>query len=157
MSTLKERLRADLTSAVKSRDELVKATLRLTLTAITNAEVAGESARELDDAEVLSVIAKEAKKRADAAEAFAAGGREELAARERAEGEILARYLPSQLGDDELAGIAAQAVAEVEAETGARPGPRQMGQVMKKATAAVAGRAEGRRVAAAVKTLLTGG
>ncbi len=95
MSTLKEQLRADLTAAMKARDELVKATLRMTLTAIGNAEVAGTEARELDDDEVLKVIAKEAKKRAESAEAFAAAGRDELAAQERAEGEVLARYLPS--------------------------------------------------------------
>lgn len=154
MSTLKEQLRADLTAAMKARDELVKATLRMTLTAIGNAEVAGTEARELDDAEVLKVIAKEAKKRAEAAEAFAGAGREELAAQERAEGEVLARYLPSQLTDDELAAIARAAVDAAAAELGERPGPRQMGQVMKRATAAVAGRADGGRVAAAVRALL---
>jgi uncharacterized protein YqeY len=140
---------------MKSRDELVKATLRMTLTAIGNAEVAGTEARQLDDAEVLAVINKEAKKRAEAAEAFAAAGRDEQAAQERAEGEVLARYLPTQLTDDELATIARTAVEETAAELGERPGPRQMGQVMKRATAATKGRADGRRVAAAVKTLLT--
>jgi uncharacterized protein YqeY len=154
VSTLKERLRADLTAAMKARDELVKATLRMTLTAIGNAEVAGAQARELDDAEVLKVIGREAKKRAESAEAFEAAGRGELAAQERAEGEVLARYLPRQLGDDELAAIAREAVAAVEAETGQAPGARQMGLVMKKATAAAAGRADGKRVAAAVKELL---
>ncbi|MGQ0574297.1 MAG: GatB/YqeY domain-containing protein [Pseudonocardia sp.] len=155
MSTLKDQLRADLTTAMKARDELVKATLRMTLTAIGNAEVAGTQARQLDDAEILTVITKEAKKRAESAEAFAAGGRPELAAQERAEGEILARYLPAQLDDDELAVIARDAVEAQAAEAGERPGPRQMGLVMKRATAAVAGRADGKRVAAAVKTLLT--
>jgi uncharacterized protein len=156
VSTLKEQLRADLTAAMKSRDELVKSTLRMTLTAVHTVEVAGTSARELDDAEVLAVITKEAKKRAESAEAFAAAGREELAAQERAEGEILARYLPQQLTDDELAAIAQTAVAETAAELGERPGPRQMGQVMKRANAAAAGRADGGRVAAAVKALLVG-
>jgi hypothetical protein len=141
---------------MKARDELVKATLRMTLTAIGNAEVAGETARELDDAEVLEVITKEAKKRAESAEAFAAAGRAELAAQERAEGEVLARYLPAQLGDDELAAIAREAVDQTAEELGEQPGPRQIGQVMKKATAAAAGRADGRRVAAAVKALLAG-
>jgi hypothetical protein len=141
---------------MKARDELVKATLRMTLTAIGNAEVAGETARELDDAEVLEVITKEAKKRAESAEAFAAAGRAELAAQERAEGEVLARYLPAQLGDDELAAIAQEAVDQTAEELGEQPGPRQIGQVMKKATAAAAGRADGRRVAAAVKALLAG-
>jgi uncharacterized protein len=154
VSTLKERLRGDLTAAMKARDELVKSTLRMTLTAVHNAEVAGAEARELDDAEVLQVITKEAKKRGESAEAFSAAGRVELAAQERAEGEVLARYLPTQLGDDELAVLAREAVAAVEAETGQAPGPRQMGQVMKKAQAAAAGRADGKRVADAVKELL---
>jgi uncharacterized protein YqeY len=155
VSTLKEQLRADLTAAMKARDEVVKATLRMTLTAIGNAEVAGEEARELDDVEVRQVIAREAKKRAESAEAFAGAGRDELAARERAEGEVLARYLPKQLTDDELTEIARTAVDETAAELGERPGPRQMGQVMKRATAAADGRADGRRLAAAVKALLT--
>jgi uncharacterized protein YqeY len=154
VSTLKERLREDLTAAMKARDELARSTLRMTLTAIGNAEVAGTEARTLDDAEVLKVIAKEARKRAESAEAFAAAGRAELAARERAEGDLLARYLPTQLTDEELAEIARVAVEETATELGAQPGPRQMGQVMKKATAAAQGRAEGGRIAAAVKALL---
>jgi uncharacterized protein len=154
VSTLKAQLRSDLTAAMKARDELVKATLRMTLTAIGNAEVAGTEARELDDAEVLKVIAKEAKKRAESAEAFAAAGRDELSAQERAEGEVLARYLPTQLTDDELAAIARTAVEETAADLGEQPGPRKMGQVMKRANAAAAGRADGGRVAAAVKKLL---
>ncbi|MHA6628284.1 GatB/YqeY domain-containing protein [Pseudonocardia sichuanensis] len=154
MSTLKERLRADLTAAMKAKDELVKATLRMTLTAIGTAEVAGDEARELSDDEVLAIIRREAKKRAESAEAFANAGRDELAAQERAEGEVLARYLPAQLSDDELDAIAREAVEQTAAELGERPGQRQMGQVMKKATAAAAGRADGRRVAAAVKALL---
>jgi uncharacterized protein YqeY len=156
VTTLKEQLRHDLTAAMKARDELVKATLRMTLTAIGNAEVAGAQARQLDDAEVLKVIAKEAKKRAESAEAFSAAGREELAAQERAEGEVLARYLPTPLTDDELAAIARTAVEDTATELGERPGPRQLGLVMRRATAAAAGRADGGRVAAAVKALLTG-
>ena len=154
--SLKAQLRADLTAAMKARDELVKSTLRMTLTAIGTAEVAGTQARELSDDEVLKVIAKEAKKRAESAEAFAGAGRDELAAQERAEGEVLARYLPTQLSDDELAAIARTAVDETAAELGQQPGPRQMGQVMRRANAAAAGRAEGGRVAAAVKALLAG-
>ncbi|HWN25413.1 MAG TPA: GatB/YqeY domain-containing protein [Actinomycetospora sp.] len=154
MTTLKEQLRHDLTAAMKARDELVKSTLRMTLTAIGNAEVAGTQARVLDEAEVLKVIAKEAKKRAESAEAFDAAGRGELAAQERAEGEVLARYLPTQLSDGELATIARTAVEETAAELGQQPGPRQMGQVMKRANTAAAGRADGGRVAAAVKALL---
>ena len=154
VSTLKEQLRSDLTAAMKARDELVKATLRLTLTAIGNAEVAGTEHRELSDDEVLKVIAKEQKKREESAEAFALAGRTEQAAQERAEGEVLARYLPTQLSDDELAALAQQAVSDVEAETGAAPGPRQMGLVMKKAQAAAQGRADGKRLSAVVKSLL---
>ncbi len=157
MSRLKEQLRADLTAAMKARDELVKSTLRMTLTAIGVVEVSGTQARQLEDAEVLTVIAKEAKKRAESAEAFAGAGREELAAQERAEGEILARYLPTQLTDDELAAIAQAAVEQTATELGAAPGQRQMGLVMKRAGAAVAGRADGGRVAAAVKALLAPG
>jgi uncharacterized protein YqeY len=156
VSTLKERLRSDLTAAMKARDELVKATLRMTLTAIGNAEVAGDEARELGDDEVLAIIRREAKKRAESAEAFAGAGRDELAAQERAEGEVLARYLPAQLSEDELTEIARAAVDQTAAELGEQPGPRQMGQVMKNASAAAAGRADGRRLAAAVKALLAG-
>ncbi|HZZ50694.1 MAG TPA: GatB/YqeY domain-containing protein [Pseudonocardia sp.] len=153
---LKAQLRDDLTTAIKSRDELTKATLRMTLSAITSAEVAGDTARELDEAEVMKVLAKEAKKRAESAEAFDQAGRGELASKERAEAEVLARYLPSQLSDAEVDALAEQAVASVAAETGSAPGPRQMGQVMKAATAAADGRAEGSRIAAAVKARLLG-
>src|SRR5918997_3398548 len=100
MAELKQRLRADLTDAIKAKDELVVATLRMALAAITTEEVAGQTARELSDDEVLRVLAREAKKRREAAEAFAAAGRTEMAERERLEGEVLARYLPAQLGDD---------------------------------------------------------
>ncbi|WP_424213011.1 GatB/YqeY domain-containing protein [Streptomyces sp. BI20] len=152
MTTLKARLKDDLTTAIKARDELRSSTLRLTLTAITKEEVAGKSARELSDEEVLKVIAKEAKKRREAAEAFAAGGRAESAARETAEGEVLDAYLPKQLTDEELDGIVAAAVAEARA-AGAE-GPRAMGAVMKIVNPKVAGLAEGGRVAATVKRLL---
>ncbi len=156
VTTLKEQLRTDLTAAMKARDELVKSTLRMALTAVGVAEVSGTEARVLSDDEVLTVIASEAKKRVDAADAFSAAGRTELAEKELAEREVLTRYLPTQLTDDELVEIARQAVADTAAELGEQPGPRQMGQVMKKATAAVAKRAEGGRVAAAVKAQLLG-
>ena len=151
---LKAQLRDDLTAAIKGRDELTKSTLRMALTAITSAEVAGDTARELDEPEVLKVLTREAKKRAEASEAFDAAGRVELATKERAEAEVLARYLPSQLTDAEVDALAERAVAQVAADTGSTPGPRQMGQVMKVATAAADGRAEGSRVAAAVKARL---
>jgi uncharacterized protein YqeY len=153
---LKQRLRDDLTAAIKGRDELTKSTIRMALSAITSAEVAGDIARELDEPEVLKVLTREAKKRAEAAEAFDGAGRPELAAKERAEGEVLAGYLPTQLTDAEIDAIAQKAVEQVAAGTGERPGPRQMGQVMKLANAEAAGRAEGGRVAAAVKARLLG-
>ncbi|MDJ0384489.1 GatB/YqeY domain-containing protein [Streptomyces sp. G-G2] len=152
MTTLKAKLREDLTVAIKARDELRSSTLRLTLTAITKEEVAGKEARELSDDEVVKVIAKEAKKRREAAEAFAQGGRSEQSAREVAEGEVLDAYLPKQLSDDELTAIVAAAVEEAKA-AGAE-GPRAMGAVMKIVNPKVAGLAEGGRVAATVKQLL---
>ncbi|WP_406410615.1 GatB/YqeY domain-containing protein [Streptomyces halstedii] len=154
MTTLKSKLKEDLTTAMKARDELTSSTLRLTLTAITKEEVSGTSARELSDDEVLKVIAKEAKKRREAAEAFAQGGRTEQAERERAEGKLLDAYLPKQLTDDELDAIVTQAVAEARA-AGAE-GPRAMGAVMKIVNPKVAGLAEGGRVAATVKRVLAG-
>ncbi|TDC78924.1 GatB/YqeY domain-containing protein [Streptomyces hainanensis] len=152
MTTFKSRLQSDLTTAIKGRDELRSATLRMTLAAITTEEVAGKTARELSDEEVRKVVAREAKKRREAAEAFESGGRPEQAARERAEGEVLAEYLPQQLSDDELAALVAEAVAE--ARAGGAEGPRAMGAVMKIVNPKVAGRAEGGRVAAAVKGAL---
>ncbi|MER7760016.1 GatB/YqeY domain-containing protein [Streptomyces sp. NPDC097619] len=153
MTTLKARLQEDLTTAIKARDELRSSTLRLTLTSITKEEVAGTVARELSDDEVLKVIAKEAKKRREAADAFAQGGRPAQAERETAEGEVLAEYLPKQLTDEQLVEIVAQAVAEARA-AGAE-GPRAMGAVMKIVNPKVAGLAEGGRVAAVVKQQLS--
>ncbi|GAA1357627.1 GatB/YqeY domain-containing protein [Streptomyces beijiangensis] len=154
MTTLKARLKDELTESIRSRDELRSSTLRLTLSAITNEEVSGKTARELTDDEVVKVIAKEAKKRREAAEAFEQGGRAESAAREKAEGELLAEYLPKQLSDDELGAIVAAAVAEAKA-AGAE-GPRAMGAIMKIVNPKVAGLAEGGRVAAEVKKRLAG-
>ncbi|MGH3973724.1 MAG: GatB/YqeY domain-containing protein, partial [Pseudonocardiaceae bacterium] len=156
MAELKERLRADLSTAIKSRSTVTVATLRMALTAITTEEVAGAAARELSDQEVLAVLAREAKKRREAADVFAAAGRDELATRERAEGEVLARYLPAQLSDDEVAVLAAEAIDEVAGKLGKRPGQGQMGLVMKAAATKAAGRAEGKRVAAAVIAALRG-
>lgn len=150
MSDLKDRLQNDLTTAMKARDELRTATLRMVLTAIKTEEVAGGEARELDDAEVLTVLAREGKKRREAAEAFRDGGRTELAEREKAEGAIVEEYLPAQLSDEDLTALVATAIAE----TGATS-PQQMGLVMKLVTPQVAGRAEGGRVAAAVKKALS--
>ena len=149
-TTLKAQLRTDLTTAMKARDELRSATIRMALSAITNEEVAGKVARELSDDEVLKVLGREVKKRKEAAEAFAGAGRAEQAAREEAEGEVLTAYLPAQLSDAELQELVDAAVAETGAE-----GPRAMGAVMKVLTPRVAGRADGSRVAAAVKAKLS--
>jgi uncharacterized protein len=149
VSDLKERLRTDLTTAMKSRDELRTATLRMVLAAVSAEEVAGKEARELSDDEVQAVLRREAKKRREAADAFASAGREEQAAREQAEGDVLAGYLPAQLDDADLAAI----VADVITTTGAA-GMKDMGRVMGAAQAAVAGRAEGSRVAAEVRRQL---
>jgi uncharacterized protein len=151
MATLKEQLHADLTTAMKARDELTTATLRMLLTAITTEEVAGTSARELSDDEVLRVVNREAKKRREAAEAFSAAGRTEQAQRERDEETVLTRYLPAQLGDPELAALVADAIAEAGAT-----GPKQLGLVMKTITPKVAGRADGKRVSEEVRRQLTG-
>ncbi|WP_446039972.1 GatB/YqeY domain-containing protein [Streptomyces sp. SID1121] len=155
MTSLKSKLKEDLTASIRARDELRSATLRLTLTAITKEEVSGTTARELSDDEVQKVIAREAKKRREAAEAFTQGGRTEQAEREKAEGVLLDAYLPQQLSDDELGEIVAQAVGEARA-AGAE-GPRAMGAVMKIVNPKVAGRAEGGRVAALVKQHLAAG
>ncbi|MFI2612571.1 GatB/YqeY domain-containing protein [Kitasatospora sp. NPDC018619] len=149
MTTLKEQLQEDLTAAIRDRDELRASTIRLTLSAVTSEEVAGKQKRELSDADVLKVIGREAKKRREAAEAFQTAGRTEQAARELAEGEVLATYLPKQLSDEELAAIVAAAVAESGAS-----GPQAMGAVMKLVKPKVDGLAEGGRVAAAVKAAL---
>ena len=149
MPPLKEQLRADLTSAMKARDELRTATLRMVLSAVSAEEVSGKEARELSDDEVQGVLRREAKKRREAAEAFGAAGRTEQAQREQAEGEVLAGYLPAQLEDADLAAI----VADVITRTGAS-GMKDMGTVMGAANAVVAGRAEGGRVAAEVRRQL---
>lgn len=154
MDGLKAGLQADLTAAMRSRDELRTATLRMALSAVTTEEVAGKQARELSDEEVLGVIRREAKKRREAASAFEAGGRPELAARELAEASVLDDYLPEQLADEELAELVAAAVAE--AGAAGASGPRAIGVVMKAVQPQVAGRADGGRVAAEVRAQLGG-
>ncbi|MDQ1618002.1 MAG: uncharacterized protein QOE19_571 [Actinomycetota bacterium] len=149
MAELKDRLQSDLTTAMKARDELRAATLRMALTAIRMEEVAGKSARQLADDEVMSVLTRETKKRREAAEAFDGGGRPDRAERERAESRVLADYLPAQLSEEELRDIVAAAIAETGAES-----PRAMGQVMKVVSPQTAGQAEGGRVAAEVRRQL---
>jgi uncharacterized protein YqeY len=146
---LKETVQSDLHAAMRDRDQVRAGTLRMVLTAITNEEVAGKQARELSDDEVLKVLAKEAKKRKEAATAYTGAGRPELAERENAELTVLESYLPAQLDDSELERLVAQAIDQ----TGATGMP-QMGLVMKAAQTLVAGRADGGRVAAAVKAAL---
>ena len=150
--SLKATVQSDLTDSIRQRDQVRSGTLRLALTAITNEEVSGTEARELTDDEVLKVLAKEAKKRKEAATAYTDASRPELAAKEEAELLVLEAYLPAQLSDDELATIVAAAIEQ----TGATGMP-QLGQVMKAAQAVVAGRADGGRVAAVVKAALANG
>jgi uncharacterized protein YqeY len=150
VAELKQRLRADLNSAMRARDQVSMRTLRMALTSITNEEVAGTSARDLTDEEVVKVLTREAKKRREAAEAFSSAGRPEQAEAERAEGEVLAGYLPAQLSDDELAVLVDSAVAQAGASSMAG-----MGSVMKLLTPKVAGRADGARVAAEVRRRLS--
>ena len=151
MSALKDRLRADLTTAMKARDELRSSTLRMVLTSITNAEVAGKEARELTDEDILGVLSTEAKRRREAATAFADGGREEMAAKEAAEGEVIAEYLPTPLTEAEIAELVTAAIAQTGA---ADEGMRAMGKVMGVVTPQVKGRADGGAVAAEVRRQL---
>jgi uncharacterized protein len=149
MAALKDRLRADLTQAMKARDEVRTRTLRMALASVAKDEVAGPAARELSDDEVLGVLTREAKRRREAADAFAAAGRADQAAAEQAEGAILAGYLPAQLTDEEIAALVSAAIRD----TGAS-GMAGMGAVMKAVTPRTAGRAEGGRVAAEVRRQL---
>lgn len=151
MSTsLKGRLRQDLSTAMKARDELATATLRMALSAVQVEEVAGPTARELTDDEVLTVLRREARKRKEAAEAFAGADRADSAARERAEGDLLATYLPAQLSEDELTERVRAGITESGATS-----VRDMGRAMKAVQALVAGEADGARVAAEVRRQLT--
>ena len=154
MAELKSRLRADLTDAMKAKDKLRTATLRMLLAAIQTEEVSGKQARELSDDEVLKVLAKEARKRGEAAEIYTQNGRGELAANEHAEARVIDEYLPTPLTDAELADVADTAMAQVAEELGERPGIKQMGMVMKAATALAAGKADGARLSKAVKDRL---
>jgi uncharacterized protein YqeY len=151
---LKARLQSDLTESMRARDELRTATLRMALTAIRSEEVAGSVARQLPDAEVLTVIGREAKKRREAATAFDGAGRPEKADREREELAVLLSYLPAQLSDDEITALVADEVSAA-AAAGAT-GMSAMGRVMKAVQPKVAGRAEGGRVAAEVRRQLAG-
>ena len=154
MPQLKDRLRADLTAAMKSQDKLRTATLRMLLAAIQTEEVAGKGPRELSDADVIKVLAREAKKRSESAEIYTQNGRGELAANEHAEARVIDEYLPAPLSEAEVADVVDTAIAQIAEEIGERPGMKQMGQVMKAATAIAEGKADGSRLSAAVKARL---
>lgn len=147
--SIKESLRSDLTEAIRGRDEITSSTIRMVLTAITNEEVAGKEARVLSDDEVITVLSREAKKRREASEAFDNAGREDKAALEKAEGEVIAKYLPAQLNVDEIKKIIADAIAS----TGAA-GPADMGKVMGAVKPMIAGKADGSIVSTLVKEAL---
>ena len=151
MATTEQTLREDLESAIRARDEVRLATLRMVLAAVQKEQVAGDVARQLEGDELQVVLRREAKKRREAATAFEEAGRPDRAERERAELAVVEGYLPAQLDDEELAALVAAAIAETGAE-----GPRAMGQVMKVVTGSVAGRADGRRVSAEVRRQLAG-
>ena len=151
MTTLKDRLRTDLTAAMKARDEVRSSTLRMILTAITNAEVAGKEQKVLSDDEVIGILSTEAKKRREAAVAFEDGGRPEMAAKEVAEGVVIADYLPAQLDEAEIADIVTAAVEQTGA---AGEGMKAMGKVMGVVQPQVKGRADGALVAAEVRRQL---
>jgi uncharacterized protein YqeY len=151
MSDLKDRLRGDLTAAIKARDELRSSTLRMVLTAVTNAEVAGKQAVELSDDDIVWVLSSEAKKRREAAEAFQGAGRSDSAAKERAEAEVIAAYLPTPLTADEISALVARTIADTGA---AGEGMRAMGKVMGRLQSEVRGRADGGAVAAEVRRQL---
>jgi uncharacterized protein YqeY len=154
MAALKDRLRADLTESMKNQDKLRTATLRMMLAAIQTEEVSGRQARELTDDDVIKVLARESKKRGEAAEIYTQNGRGELAAEEHAEARIIDEYLPTPLNDAEVADVVDTAIAEVAEQLGERPSVKHMGLVMKKATAIAAGKADGSRLSAAVKERL---
>lgn len=154
MAELKDRLRADLTESMKNQDKLRTATLRMLLAAVQTEEVSGKQARELSDEEVLKVLARESRKRGEAAEIYTQNGRGELAAEEHAEARIIDEYLPTPLTDAEVADVVDTAIAQVAEDIGERPSPKQMGMVMKAATAIAAGKADGARLSAAVRERL---
>lgn len=147
--SLKAKLHSDLNDAIKSRNTVVAETIRMVLAAITNEEVAGKEKKELSEAEVITVLTREAKKRREAAEAFEQGGRADKAASERAEGEVIATYLPEQLSEDEIKKLIDETIAAVGAS-----GPADMGKVMGGLKAKVAGKADGALVSSLVKAAL---
>lgn len=151
MTSLKDRLRQELTASMKARDELRSSTLRLVLTAITNAEVSGKQARELTDDDVIAVLASEGKKRREAATAFAVAGRPELAAKEQTEAAIIAEFLPAQLTESEISQLVSETIAGLEVQA---DGMRAMSKVMGALAPQIKGRADGGAVSAEVRRQL---
>jgi hypothetical protein len=149
---IKEQLQSDLTEAIRSRNEIVSGTIRMVLTSIRNEEVSGKEERTLADAEIITVLTREGKKRREAAEAFADAGRADKAELEKAEGEVLAKYLPAQMSEDDVKKLVAAAIAQ----SGAA-GPGDMGKVMGILKPQVAGKADGGLVSGLVKAALAGG
>ncbi|HEY0617474.1 MAG TPA: GatB/YqeY domain-containing protein [Kribbella sp.] len=152
-SEMKQRLHDDMTAALKARDEIRKSTLRMALTAVTKAEVAGKEARELSDPEIMEVLTAEAKKRRESVTAYRDAGRDELADKEQAEADILAEYLPEQLTAEEIAALVTDTI---EATGAAELGPRGIGKVMGALQPKVKGKADGGAVSAEVKRQLAG-
>jgi uncharacterized protein len=152
MPDIKDQLRTDLTAAMRDRDEVTVAALRLAIAAITKAEVAGKTPVTLTDEQIVDVLRSEGKKRAEAAALYEQGERTELAQRERTQAAVLEQYLPAEMDDAQLQAIVAEEV-EAALASGAEGG-KAMGQVMKAVRARVGGEASGGRVAAAVKTAL---
>ena len=150
--SLKEKLQSDLTDAIRSRDELRSSTIRMVLTAIKNEEVSGKEARELSDSEIITVLSREAKKRREATEAFEQAGAKDRAETEKAEGGVIAEYLPKQLSEAEIKTLISAALQETGANT-----PAQMGLVMKALQPKIAGKADGGMVSSLVKAALSGG
>ncbi|MBB1495875.1 GatB/YqeY domain-containing protein [Propioniciclava sp. MC1595] len=152
--SLEEKLHTDMVAALKARDSELVTTLRMAIGALKNEKVAGKSARELTEADEVAVLQREVRTRKDSAQAYTDGNRPELAAKELAEADVIARYLPAMLGDDELDALVAEELAAAEAAAGEKPTMRQMGAIMKAVNARVAGRADGSAVAAKVKAAL---
>lgn len=152
--SLEEKLHTDMVAALKARDSELVTTLRMAIGALKNEKVAGKSARELTEADEVAVLQREVRTRKDSAQAYTDGNRPELAAKELAEADVIARYLPAMLGDDDLDALVAEELANAEAAAGEKPTMRQMGAIMKAVNARVAGRADGSAVAAKVKAAL---
>jgi len=146
---LKEKLQADLTEAIRGRDEVKSGTIRMLLSAITNEEVAGKAAKVLTDAEIITVLSRETKKRREAVEAFTAAKRDDLANKEKAEAAVIAQYLPEQLSEAEIKKMITEAITETNAA-----GPAGMGLVMKVLQPKIAGKADGGIVSSLVKAAL---